>query len=386
AWDLLEEHHVDMILTGQELEDGTAEKFLDKLALSPHQNIPVIIITSNDDMKTRDIYFKKGVVDFIPKASFTPARLRQHVDYFGQQDKMIAAIQKMEIAILDDSNLSINVITSILKIHDIKNVDSFTAPGDLLNAEKDYDIYFVDIMLPGVSGEGIVVELRRRFPLSVIIVVSSLDKYNTIVHVLESGADDYIIKPFDARLLMARIKSNVRHFLAMGELKQQSYELKKMAITDSLTGARNHRYLFNRLDAEIAHSERHERHLSVLLLDIDFFKSVNDTYGHPMGDVVLKQLAKLFLDNCRKHDIFGRYGGEEFMLIMPDTDISGAYSFSERIREGFQKMKIKGIEREITFSAGLAEWKGETNEGLLKKADQLLYKAKDAGRNQICQG
>jgi two-component system cell cycle response regulator len=266
AWDLLEEHHVDMILTGQELEDGTAEKFLDKLALSPHQNIPVIIITSNDDMKTRDIYFKKGVVDFIPKASFTPARLRQHVDYFGQQDKMIAAIQKMEIAILDDSNLSINVITSILKIHDIKNVDSFTAPGDLLNAEKDYDIYFVDIMLPGVSGEGIVVELRRRFPLSVIIVVSSLDKYNTIVHVLESGADDYIIKPFDARLLMARIKSNVRHFLAMGELKQQSYELKKMAITDSLTGARNHRYLFNRLDAEIAHSERHERHLSVLLL------------------------------------------------------------------------------------------------------------------------
>lgn len=383
AWTILEKESIDLILTGQEFEDGSADTLLQRLEDSAFSHVPVIVITSNDSLEVRESYFNRGVVDFIQKSDFTPEKLKEHLDHFKRQDQMISQLRQTPIAILDDSRLSLNVISSILKIHKIEDVDTYTDPEDLLKSERDYDIYFVDMMLPKITGEKIVVELRRRFPHAVILVISSLDKYNTIVHVLESGADDYMIKPFDARLLMARLKSNFRHFLVMGELKQRSYELKKMAITDSLTNARNHRYLFNRLDAEIAHAERHQRHLCVLLLDIDKFKAVNDDFGHPMGDVVLKELSQMFMTHCRKHDIFGRYGGEEFMLILPDTDLEGAFIIGERMRERFEKIEIPGIDRKITFSGGLVEWRGESNEDIIKRVDELLYCAKNEGRNRI---
>lgn len=383
AWVCLRKTKVDLILTGQELEDGSIVPLLKELEKSDFFHIPVIVITSNDSLDIREKFFNLGVVDFIPKAGFSPAKLKEQLDYFKAQDEMALSLTKAPFAVLDDSKLSQNVVTSILKFYGIEQIDVYSDPQDLLDSNKVYHVYFVDLILPGMSGERIVREIRRRYPHRVIIVISSLEKYNTIVHVLESGADDYIIKPFDGRLLMARLKTNFRHFLATGELKKQSDQLKKMAVTDGLTGCRNHRYLMRRLESEVDRAERHHHRLSLLMLDLDKFKVVNDTYGHGVGDQVLKYLSKIFMDNCRNHDVFGRFGGEEFLLILPDTDLKGALGISERLRERFVENPMEGMDKAVTFSGGLVEWRGENFKDLLKRADELLYCAKNEGRNRI---
>jgi len=383
AWSILEKSNVDLILTAQELDDGSADDLIKKLEKSSFSEIPVIVITSNDNLGIREHFFNLGVVDFILKAEFTPEKLQEHLEYFQRQDKMIQYLQDVPIAILDDSKLSQNVICSILNIHKIEQIDTFSDPRELLKTQKSYDIYFVDLMLPGISGERVVIELRKKYPHAVIIVISSLDSYNTIVHVLESGADDYIIKPFDARLLMARLKSNFRHFRIIGELKEQRNQMKLMSITDSLTGAYNHRYLVERLQAEILRCQEKGRHMSVLLLDLDKFKLINDTYGHPAGDRVLKELTLLFKEAIGDKDVFGRYGGEEFLLMLPGVYKDPALEMVDDLRSQFYNMEIEGIHHPVSFSGGLVEWKDESPEELLQKVDELMYQAKDGGRNQI---
>lgn len=383
ALNILNNQEIEMIITAQQLSDGSAEDFLSKIDESDHQYVPIIILTADDTIELREKYFDLGVIDYITKASFTPDRLKRHINFFQEQDEILSMLKKASIAILDDSILSINMITSIIRMQGMRKIQSFTDPQELYDCDKEFNIYFIDLVLPGISGESMVVELRRRYPQAVIIAISSLDKYNTIVHVLESGADDYIVKPFDARLLMARLKSNFRQQLAAKKIKLQSDKLKELTITDSLTGAKNHRYLFERLEAEISQAKRSTRPLSLLLLDLDRFKKINDTFGHPLGDQVLKTLSKLFIENCRKYDIFGRYGGEEFMLIMPDTPRNGAFKISDRLRDEFSKIEIDGIDEKITFSGGLVEWNDETSDEILTKVDNLLYQAKEDGRNNI---
>ncbi|MDA3811745.1 MAG: diguanylate cyclase [Spirochaetaceae bacterium] len=375
---LLKKNAIDLIITGQQLKDGTAQEFLEKLNQSEFNSIPVIIITSTDDFKTREMFFNLGVIDFISKTGFSPDRLNEHLNHFKRQDSMIEDLKTTPIAILDDSKLSRNVISSILKIYGITNVGIYSDPEDFLRSEKQYVIYLIDLMLPKISGEQIIVELRKKDPHAVIIAISSLDKFNTLVHVLESGADDYIIKPFDARFLMARLKSNFRHYQLLNEMEI-------MSITDSLTGAFNHRYLCQRLDELIATKDPQKYPFSILLLDIDHFKNINDTYGHPVGDEVLKFLSRHFMTECSKNDLFGRYGGEEFMLIMSNTILENAIVPAERMRRYFSETSITTIDKnlKIPFSGGLVQWDGETRKGLLTKVDKLLYSAKNDGRDKI---
>ncbi len=386
AWEILENHNVDLLLSGQELKDGSLDLLLKKLEKSPYQDIPVILITSSDTLELREKYFKQGVVDFIHKGNFSPEILKEHLDHYEKQVRMIQQLGAASVAILDDSQLSLNVAKSMLTIHQILDVETFHDPEELLSKEKAFDIYLIDLVLPRMSGEQVVLEIRKRYPLSVIIIVSSLEKYNTIVHVLESGADDYIIKPFDARLLMARMKSNYRSYQMMKKLEEHNRFMEKMAITDGLTGAYNHRYLMERLNSEILRARSDKKPLSLLLLDIDKFKAVNDTYGHPNGDMVLKKLSHLFLANPGEKDIFGRYGGEEFMLILPDSALDDAYPAAEQKRKDFHAFVYPEIHRELTvsFSGGLVQLDGrETAAQLIHRADELLYKAKNEGRNNI---
>ena len=375
----------DLILTGQELEDGSAADFLTEIAGTEYHDIPVIMLTSSDTMKLRETYFELGVIDFISKNGFTQEKLNDHIDNINQQDVLIEELAKASIAIIDDSQFSIKVIKKILGLYDIKDIDTYTNPEDLLVSEKKYDVYMVDMVLPNISGKQLVMTLRQEHPIAVIIVISSLGNYKTVLHALESGADDYIIKPFDARLLTARLKSNFRNFLMMAELEKRRKEMEVLAVTDGLTGAKNRRFALDQLEKEIQRSKRHGGPLSILLLDLDNFKTINDTYGHAQGDNVLLELSKMFLADCRDIDIFGRYGGEEFVFIMPETSLPQAVKTAERLREKFSLMKFTASESyfSTTFSGGVVQWKGEPLSQLLKKSDLLLYKAKDDGRNTI---
>ncbi|WP_333570594.1 GGDEF domain-containing protein [Thermodesulfobacterium commune] len=159
--------------------------------------------------------------------------------------------------------------------------------------------------------------------------------------------------------------------------------VKKIMNTDPLTGVFNRRAINKIIHREISFALRHKLPLSIVMVDIDYFKKINDTYGHEMGDYVLKKIAQTIKKSIRKEDIFGRYGGEEFILILPNTDIEKAYQVAERMRQKIEKIKFKGIKEKITASFGLTELLPNDNiKSIIQRGDEALYLAKNKGRNR----
>ncbi len=386
AFVILDQAEIDLILTGIELSDGTASELLGRLNSAGLSDIPVILLTADDNLKVRNEYFSLGVVDFIIKNETFIDELNEYINFFHENSRLMSVMQDASIAVLDDSKFSIQVIKSTLSLAGINNPDVYEDPVELIETQKKYDIYLLDMVLPNMSGKQILMKLRKANPFATILMISSSEHYNTILHVLETGADDYIIKPFDSRMMLARLKTNFRTYLLIKDLQKQKDIVSEMSVTDSLTGAKNRRFIFERLDIEINNAIRTKRPLSILMIDLDNFKSVNDNYGHPMGDLVLKALAELFMGNIRPADTFSRYGGEEFMLIMPATPIEAAQSIALRLKQLFVELEIDGFKDRppISFSGGLVEWKGEELDMCIKLADDLLYKAKSGGKNTIC--
>ncbi|MEN8257695.1 MAG: sensor domain-containing diguanylate cyclase [Thermodesulfobacteriota bacterium] len=167
------------------------------------------------------------------------------------------------------------------------------------------------------------------------------------------------------------------------ELKLKNQRLQEISVTDSLTNLYNHRHIIERLQEHVGSSDRYQRDLSVMMLDIDFFKNVNDTYGHPYGDEVLEQVSNTLREEIRAVDIAGRYGGEEFLVVMPETDLEEAIGIAERVRQAMESLTWEHPII-LTTSVGVAMWKqGETASELISRADCLLYEAKKGGRNQV---
>ncbi|MBU0682383.1 MAG: diguanylate cyclase [Proteobacteria bacterium] len=178
-------------------------------------------------------------------------------------------------------------------------------------------------------------------------------------------------------------EANKRLQRVNNELKIKNKRLQESAVTDSLTNLYNHRHIIERLQEHVSASERYQRDLSVMMFDIDFFKKVNDTYGHPFGDEVLEQVSNTLREVIRTVDIAGRYGGEEFLVVMPETGLSKAKAIAERIRLALEALTWKHPIK-VTISAGVAMWKKcESASELISRADTLLYEAKQGGRNQI---
>jgi len=167
------------------------------------------------------------------------------------------------------------------------------------------------------------------------------------------------------------------------ELEAKNRLLADLAVKDGLTGLFNHKHTYERLNNLIVHSGRYKRTLTVAMYDIDHFKSINDNYGHQTGDLVLASVAETLKRASRAVDIIGRYGGEEFLIVMPETSIDGAFVFAERIRKSIENLKFKDGKLKVTISGGVAEYTGEGATELVEKADNLLYEAKESGRNRI---
>ena len=168
------------------------------------------------------------------------------------------------------------------------------------------------------------------------------------------------------------------------ELELKNQRLQEISVTDSLTNLYNHRHIIERLQEHVGSAERYQRNLSVMMLDIDYFKKVNDTYGHPYGDQVLEQVSTTLREVIRVVDIAGRYGGEEFLVVMPETGLKEAVAIAERVRQAVESLTWEQPIT-LTISVGVAMWqRDETASELISRADALLYKAKEGGRNQVC--
>ncbi|GAA6134978.1 diguanylate cyclase [Oceaniserpentilla sp. 4NH20-0058] len=288
------------------------------------------------------------------------------------------------ILIVDDVPANLQILNVHLTDEEYEVIESQSGQHALEVLAKDpelIDLVLLDVMMPVMSGLDVLAQIKRN-PLTehipVILVTANADDQK-VAEGLDMGAFDYIIKPYSLVVLLARVRAALRE-------KERQDLLEKWATTDPLTELMNRRHFFELADRELEQTRRSSRPLSFIMVDIDYFKQVNDVHGHLIGDAALIKLAELLKDQLRKVDFCGRYGGEEFVLCLPNTPAKGAFEVAERIRDALAHIKIdtpKGGPLTFTISLGIAQNNNDNKvEDILKRADKALYEAKESGRNQ----
>jgi diguanylate cyclase (GGDEF)-like protein len=299
------------------------------------------------------------------------------------------------ILIVDDLPQNLQVLGSILRKskYQIAVATNGQQAIDILQNISP-DLILLDVMMPGIDGHEVCRRLKEQEKLRDISIIFLTAKSETddIVKGFELGAVDYITKPFNATELLARVKTHIelkknRDVILnlIDELENKNRILEKMAVTDGLTRIFNHSHIIDRLNNEICAAVRHSDPLSIIMFDIDHFKNINDTYGHQIGDEVLVEVTSKIKDALREIDIIGRYGGEEFLVVMRKTDREGCFIASERIRQTIESLTWEHENLHVTISGGIGviEIENESAATMIKRADECLYIAKNNGRNRI---
>lgn len=254
----------------------------------------------------------------------------------------------------------------------------------ILSEEGGPSLALLDWLMPGMEGTEICRRIRdrnaRQGRYQYILLLTIQGERQDVVRGLEAGADDYVVKPFDSQELQMRLSVG-RRILELQE------KLAFSASHDHLTRLLNRHALFDRLSAEMVRAEREGAPLTLALLDLDHFKSINDTYGHLVGDDVLKAVAREIPKELRPYDVVGRYGGEEFVVVLPGASMDEGVRVMERVRRRIASRPLNTAEGgvAVTLSVGMAEYVfGMSMDRLIGTADEALYRAKDGGRNTIC--
>lgn len=300
---------------------------------------------------------------------------------------------KPRILVVDDEKFNRTVLVDLLK----KDYTAVLAKDGAQAVKKAHsahppDLILMDVMMPGMDGYTTCRRLKespltRDIPL---IFVTARQDAEDERKGLDAGAIDYIAKPFSPAIVLARVRNhlaleNARKRLAEAHamLALKNKELETMAMIDALTGLNNRFTLDETMARELHKAERYQRPLSLALLDVDHFKQVNDNHGHHIGDQVLKKLAGLLRENVRESDVPGRWGGEEFLIICPETDREGVRVLADNLRKRIETQPFPVVGR-ITASLGVTTYaEADTAESLLQRADKGLYQAKAQGRNRV---
>ncbi len=376
--------------------------------------LPVIIVTALDQPSDRLMGLEAGADDFLTKPINELAlitRVKSLVRLKTLTDQlMLRAAASSDLGIDDpfDGAIASGDHGRILLVEDKASrrsriVDGLGDAGHRVDVETDpkealfrageggYDLAMISLDLSDFDGLRLCSQLRssERTRLLPILVVAQAEDTPRIVRGLDLGVNDYLVAPIDRNEMLARVRTQVRRNRFMQRIRESVHLTMEMAITDGLTGLHNRRYLERHLAGLVDQARQRQRPLSLLLLDIDFFKQVNDTFGHDAGDDVLREFSRRIRRTVRSVDLVCRFGGEEFVVVMPDTDIRAAALVGERIRERIagQPFLIEGGEQElpITVSIGLASRSepADAPETLLRRADDALYQAKREGRNRV---
>jgi two-component system, cell cycle response regulator len=377
-------------------------------------HIPVIMITALDQASDRIKGLEAGADDFLTKPVSDIAliaRVRSLVRLKMITDELrMRALTSREIGIqnpareaiadsgrggrvllVDDRRRSHERLGAMLG--DEQTIDVESEPGNALfrAAEGNYDVVIISLGLENFDGLRLCSQVRslertRNMPL---LAIAEAADHSRLVRGLEIGVNDYLIRPIDRNEMLARVRTQVRRRRYTERLRDNVQMSIEMAITDALTGLHNRRYMESHLSTLVEQAGLRGKPLTVLVLDIDYFKSVNDTHGHDAGDDVLREFSQRLKKSIRGIDLACRYGGEEFVVVMPETDMAVATMVAERLRrriacEPFPVCRGANAV-EITISIGLAARASasDTAANVLKRADQALYRAKRDGRNRV---
>lgn len=378
------------------------------------QHIPVVMVTALDQPRDRVQGLEAGAEDFLTKPVNDVALLARvkslvRLKLVTDELRMRAATSERmglieqavvveealkapgRILLVEDQESSIQRITETLgKNHEIEVI---TNPQEALLKipETDCELLIVSLSLENFDGLRLCSQLRsmeRTRNLSILMLVEPEDN-TKLLRGLDIGVNDYLMRPVDRNELLARVRSQLKRRRYTEQLRDSVEHSMELAITDSLTGLFNRRYMEGHAATLVQKAANRGKEIAIIILDIDFFKAVNDTHGHDIGDEVLKEFSKRILQNIRGVDMACRFGGEEFVLVMPDTDLAFAFMVGERIRQRIAAVSFNvGLDTgslDITCSVGVAclVQPDDTPDTILKRADQALYRAKNDGRNRV---
>jgi len=295
------------------------------------------------------------------------------------------------ILLVDDRPSSYERLRPQLAAEHAVDLETSPAEGLFRAAEGNYDLLIVSLDLDNFDGLRLCSQARslertRHVP---ILAIADAENNARLLRGLEIGVNDYLLRPVDKNELMARVRTQIKRRRYTDQLRDNVQNSIEAAITDALTGLHNRRYMETHLATLAEQASSRGKPLALMMLDIDYFKSINDNYGHDAGDDVLREFAVRIRKSIRGIDLACRYGGEEFVIVMPETDLHVAGMIAERLRRAIAGEPFainKGSKRiTVTISVGLStlERKGEAVSDVLKRADDALYRAKHDGRNRV---
>ncbi len=412
---ICEKAECDIVLLDVMMPDMDGFEVCRRLKKNPAtHHIPVVMVTALDHPSDRVRGLEAGADDFLTKPVSdvaliarvrSLARLKMMTDELrmravtskeiGIQNPENEAIADVgrggRVLIVDDRASSSERVSAMLATE--HTVDVVSNPNDALfrAAEGNYDLVIVSLALENFDGMRLCSQVRslertRNVP---ILAIADPDDNVRMVRGLEIGVNDYVMRPIDKNEMLARARTQIRKKRYTERLRDNVQMSIEMAITDPLTGLYNRRYMESHLSALVEQAAGRGKPLTALVLDIDYFKSVNDTHGHDAGDDVLREFAVRVRKSIRGIDLACRFGGEEFVIIMPETDMAVATIVAERLRRRIasERFPIQQSSKaiEVTISIGIAtlDAADDSAANILKRADQALYRAKRDGRNRV---
>jgi two-component system cell cycle response regulator len=405
----------DIVLLDVMMPDMDGFEVCRRLKTSPATHfVPVVMITALDSPSDRVRGLEAGADDFLTKPApdvvliarvRSLTRLKMMTDELRlraatsleigmqapERDAVADAGKGGRILLVDDRASSYERLAAVLSTE--HTVDVETDPSEALfhAAENNYDLLIVSLGLENFDGLRLCSQARslertRHVP---ILAIADANSNARLLRGLEIGVNDYLLRPVDKNELLARARTQIRRRRYTDHLRDNVQNSIEMAVTDGLTGLHNRRYMESHLVTLAEQAAMRGKPLALMMLDIDFFKSINDNYGHDAGDDVLREFAVRVRKSIRGIDLACRYGGEEFVIVMPETDLKVAGIVAERLRRSIAGEPFavhNGAKRiEVTISIGLSilERKGEPVADVLKRADVALYRAKHDGRNRV---
>lgn len=347
------------------------------IGLANSHHIPSVVLTGSIDEKVQNSILKKDVIDVILKND------PLSIEFAVREISRTLKNYDTTVLLVDDSKLYRQILRDSLekiKLNVLEASDGEEALEILSNKDNNISLILTDYEMPKMNGLDLTFKIREKAKKDQlgIIVISSAEAQNVISKFLKFGANDFINKPFTHNEIITRVNSNLELLDLFGKIRD-------MANKDFLTGAYNRRHFFENGNSIYSKNKRKNTPLAVAMIDIDKFKNINDSYGHDIGDIAIKEVKNILDKTLRASDLMARFGGEEFCILLEDITLEDTKLLFEKIRETFEKNVIDadGTKISYTVSTGIYFGFSDSLEDMIRLSDEALYTAKEGGRNRV---